>query len=227
MARINLLPWRAERRKQREREFYMQLGLSAVAGVVVVLLLAFWMGMRMDNQNARNAYLQNEIKQLNARIAKIKDLERVQSQLLSRKKIIEQLQSNRSQMVHLFDSLVKTIPDSARLTRMTQRGARMILNGVAQSNASVADYMRNIAKSPWLGSVDLRKTQNHHGSGRMPYSFDLDVHLNTPADAAEMAEANSELMDEPASSASIDTPMPSATVAPPADSSVDQGGAKP
>ena len=227
MARINLLPWRIERRRQREREFYMQLGLAAIAGVLAVLLLAFWMGMRMDNQEARNGYLQTQIKQLDVRIKEIKDLERVQSQLLARKKIIEQLQSNRSQMVHLFDALVKSIPDSTRLTKMTQRGARMMLNGVAQSNASVADYMRSIAKSPWLGSVDLRKTQNHHGSGRMPYSFDLDVHLNTPADAAEMAEANDALMDEPASSTSAGAPSSAASVAAPADAPVDKGGAKP
>src|SRR6185437_9332617 len=144
MAHVNLLPWRAERRKQREREFYMQLGAAFVVAVLVLLLWIFWMNQRIDNQNERNTYLQTEIKQLDVRIAKIKDLETVRAHLLARKQIIEQLQADRSQMVHLFDELVKTIPSSARLTSLKQSGQSMSLDGVAQSNASVAEYMRNI-----------------------------------------------------------------------------------
>jgi type IV pilus assembly protein PilN len=158
MAHVNLLPWRAERRKQREREFYMQLAAAFVIAVLVLLLWIFWMNQRIDNQNDRNAYLQTEIKQLDVRIAKIKDLEKVREHLLARKKIIEQLQADRSQMVHLFDELVKTIPTSARLTALKQSGQSMTLDGVAQSNASVAEYMRNIESSPWMGHADLRKT---------------------------------------------------------------------
>jgi type IV pilus assembly protein PilN len=188
MARINLLPWRAERRKQREREFYAQLGVAAVIGVLVVFLWMFWMGRRIDNQDSRNAYLQSEIKQVDERIAKIKDLEKVRSQLLARKQIIEQLQSNRSQMVHLFDELVKTIPNSARLTGMKQTGEQLSLSGVAQSNASVAEYMRNIESSPWMGHVDLKQTENRHDGTRMPYSYGLDVKLSRPT-AEELAAA--------------------------------------
>lgn len=180
MAHVNLLPWRAERRKQREREFYMQLGAAAVAAVLVVLLWMFWMGQRIDNQNDRNAYLQTEIKQLDVRIDKIKDLERVRQRLLARKEIIEQLQADRSQMVHLFDELVKTIPASVRLTSLKQGGQSMTLNGAAQSNASVAEYMRNIESSPWMGHADLSKTENSHNATRMPYSFGLTVALNRP-----------------------------------------------
>jgi len=180
MAHVNLLPWRAERRKQREREFYIQLGAAFVAGVLLVLLWMFWMGQRIDNQNERNAYLQSEIKQLDVRIAKIKDLEKVREHLLARKQIIEQLQADRSQMVHLFDELVKTIPSSARLAALKQNGQSMSLDGVAQSNASVAEYMRNIEASPWMGHADLRKTENTHDSTRMPYVFGLNVQLNKP-----------------------------------------------
>ena len=192
MAHINLLPWRAERRKQREREFFMQLGVTFVAALVVVMLWVFWMNLRIDNQNERNAYLQGEITQLDERIAKIKDLEKVRQRLLARKQIIEQLQANRSQMVHLFDELVKTIPSSARLTGLKQTGDAMSLDGVAQSNASVAEYMRNIEASPWMGHADLRKTQNSHDSSRMPYTFGLGVTLSRPktdeADGKESVE---------------------------------------
>jgi type IV pilus assembly protein PilN len=180
MAHINLLPWRAERRKQREREFYMQLGAAFVAALAVLLLWGFWMGQRIDNQNDRNTYLQTEIKDLDVRIAKIKDLELVREHLLARKQIIEQLQADRSQMVHLFDELVKTIPASARLSGLKQSGQALSLDGVAQSNASVAEYMRNIEASPWMGHADLRKTENSHDSTRMPYTFGLDVALSRP-----------------------------------------------
>lgn len=180
MAHVNLLPWRAERRKQREREFYMQLVAAFVVALGVLVLWIFWMNQRIDNQNDRNAYLQTEIKQLDVRIAKIKDLDKVREHLLARKQIIEQLQADRSQMVHLFDELVKTIPSSARLTGMKQSGQSMTLDGVAQSNASVAEYMRNIEASPWMGHADLSKTENTHDATRMPYVFGLNVTLSRP-----------------------------------------------
>jgi type IV pilus assembly protein PilN len=145
------------------------------------MLWSFWMGERVDNQTDRNAYLQGEIKQLDERIVKIKDLEKVRERLLARKQIIEQLQANRSQMVHLFDELVRTIPASARLGGLKQTGDSLTLDGVAQSNASVAEYMRNIEASPWMGHADLRKTENTHGGDtRMPYNFGLDVALSRP-----------------------------------------------
>jgi len=194
MAKINLLPWRAERRKQREREFFVQLGVSAAVAVVVLMLAVSWMGLRVDNQNERNAYLQGEIKQVDIKIAEIKDLEKTRTRLLARKEIIEQLQANRSQMVHLFDELVKRTPTSVRLTAMKQTGSKLVLDGVAQSNASVATYMRNIEASPWLGPVDLTKTEKEKGnSSVMPYVFGLDVTLSKPkakddgSAAAEMA----------------------------------------
>ncbi|MCW8807394.1 MAG: PilN domain-containing protein [Rhodanobacter sp.] len=180
MAHVNLLPWRAERRKLREREFYMQLAASFVVGLGILLVWVFWMDQRIDNQNERNTYLQTEIKQLDVRIAKIKDLEKVRQHLLARKQIIEQLQADRSQMVHLFDELVRTIPTSARLTGLKQSGQAMTLDGVAQSNASVAEYMRNIEASPWMGHADLRKTENSHNATRMPYVFGLNVALSRP-----------------------------------------------
>lgn len=193
MAHVNLLPWRAERRKLREREFYGQLGAAFVAGLGFVLLWALWMGARIENQNDRNSILQAEIKQLDVKIDKIKELDKVRDHLLARKQIIEQLQADRSQMVHLFDELVKTIPPSVRLTAIKQTGDIMSLDGVAQSNASVAEYMRNIEASPWMGHVDLRSTVNSHDASRMPYKFGLSVKLGKPKanDAGSPADASS------------------------------------
>src|SRR5690348_2778922 len=143
------------------------------------------MDARISNQNDRNDYLTGEIKQLDAQIAEIKDLQKTKSQLLARKQIIEQLQENRAQMVHLFDELVKTIPDGARLTSFKQNGDVLTLDGVAQSNATVAEYMRKIEVSPWLGKADLVKTENKHNDSRTPYEFELVVHMGKPAPAAD------------------------------------------
>jgi type IV pilus assembly protein PilN len=177
MAKINLLPWRAERRKQREREFYMMLGAALVAGILAVLLWVLWMDARIQNQDGRNAYLQGEIKALDSKLEKIKDLEKTKSKLLARKQIIEQLQASRTQMVHLFDELVKTIPDGVRLDTLKQTGDTLTLEGQAQSNASVASYMRNLEVSPYLTHSDLKKTEAKESKGdkRNRFQFSLDV----------------------------------------------------
>lgn len=185
MTRINLLPWREERRKLREREFYGMLGMAAIAGVALAFLWIFWMGTQISAQNANNAYLKAQIAQLDVKIAEIQDLEKTRDELLARKEIIEQLQANRSQMVHLFDELVKTTPDSVRLTTLIQNGQRLHLDGVAQSNASVASYMRNIEASPWLGDVDLKQTENKSNNPALPYEFNMDMRLTKPSDDAD------------------------------------------
>jgi type IV pilus assembly protein PilN len=220
MARINLLPWRTDRRKQREREFYMLLIASAVSGVLALLVLVGWMGARIDNQQERNTYLQTEIKGLDKQIEEIKELDKTRSQLLTRKQIIEQLQSNRAQMVHLFDEMVKTIPDGVRLTSMKQAGDILTLEGVAESNARVASYMRNIDNSPWMGRTDLRKIENKSGSKdvdkKAPYLFSLDVKLRKPEDAQnEKAIADSGMSDAPAPAANgVAQPAGAAMAAP-------------
>lgn len=189
MAKINLLPWRAERRKQREREFYMGLLVTAVAAFAVLFAAIFWMGHLIEDQNNRNAYLQDQIKALDKQIDEIKELDNTRSRLLTRKEIIEQLQSNRSQMVHLFDEMVKTIPDGVRLNSMKQAGEMLTLEGLAESNSRVASYMRNIDGSPWMGHTDLRKIENKGGAKdadkKMPYDFSLDVRLTKPEEAQQ------------------------------------------
>ena len=184
MANINLLPWRAERRKQREREFYMMLAMAAAGAVAAFLVAMLWMNTLISSQEADNAYMQREIKALDKKIEEIEELDKRRSQLLTRKEIIEQLQSNRSQMVHLFDEMVKTIPDGTRLSTMKQAGEVLTLEGGAESNSRVASYMRNIDNSPWMGRSDLRKIENKAGTKdvdkKLPYLFSLEVKLRKP-----------------------------------------------
>lgn len=186
MAKINLLPWRTERRRVREREFYLMLGAAALAALAAFGIWWYWMGLRIENQEARNNYLRDQIKLLDTQLAEIKELDKTKSKLLARKAIIEQLQASRSQMVHLFDELVKTIPDSARLSSLQQAGEVLTLNGVAQSNASVATYMRNLDSSKWLTHSDLIKTEVGGGDKRNRYMFGLTVKLRPPENAENL-----------------------------------------
>jgi len=155
MARINLLPWRIERRKQRQREFNAMLGFSAVLGAVLFGLWMMHANALIEVRNEKIAFLNTEITLVDAKLEEIAKLEKTKAALLARKEIIEQLQANRSQMVHLFDDLVKTIPEGVQLTSIKQEGSTLTLQGVAQSNARVSTYMRNFEQSEWLSSPDL------------------------------------------------------------------------
>jgi type IV pilus assembly protein PilN len=220
MAHINLLPWRAERQKQREREFYMMLLATALCAAAVLVVAILWMGGRIDDQNSRNTYLQEQVKELEKQITEIEGLDKTRQQLLTRKEIIEQLQSNRSQMVHLFDEMVKTIPDGVRLITMKQAGDTLTLEGVAESSSRVASYMRNIDNSPWMGHSDLRKLENQSGNKdvdkKMPFLFSLDVRLRKPQEAQDGEQAANNPAAKGAGAASGGTPSTDAGKAPPA-----------
>ncbi|HFK2921911.1 TPA: PilN domain-containing protein [Stenotrophomonas maltophilia] len=155
MARINLLPWRAERRKQRQREFYAMLGMAAVGGLLVSLMIWFYYDRQVSGQMDRNAYLQAEIEKVKEQNKEIDRLDAQKERLLARKKVIEELQAKRSQMVHLFDALVRTIPDGVVLTALKQEGDVLTLEGRTQSNARVSAYMRNLETSGWMTNPEL------------------------------------------------------------------------
>ena len=214
MANINLLPWRADRRKQREREFYMMLLAAAVGALLVFFVAMMWMQHVIDDQQSRNDYLKREIASLDKQIKEIEELDKTRADLITRKDIIEQLQSNRSQMVHLFDELVKTIPDGARLSTMKQVGDLITLDGAAESNQRVATYLHNIDISPWLGHSDLKKTENTQGSKdadkKLPYHFSMDVKLRKPEE-----QRKADGGDAPAAPAAA-TPPPAAAPTKPA-----------
>ena len=199
MARINLLPWRAERRKLRQKDFLGMLGLAVAAGVLASFLLVSWYNSRIGNQNARNEYLKGEIAKVDVQIKEIEELDKKKGKLLARKEVIEQLQANRSQMVHLFDSLVRTIPDGVMLGNIKQEGEVLTLEGRAQSNARVSSYMRNLETSGWMTKPELSiieskpeevKTLTNTGASRaLPYVFKLTVRLANPTAEQEAETA--------------------------------------
>jgi type IV pilus assembly protein PilN len=211
MARINLLPWRAERRKLRQKEFITMLGLCAAAGVVLWFLLNTYYNNQISGQTERNAYLHDQITQVDKQITEIDQLDKKKAKLLARKEVIEQLQANRSQMVHLFDSLVRTIPDGVILTSIKQEGDKLTLEGRSQSNARVSTYMRNLEGSGWMTKPNLSIIEAKEGDPALPYAFSLDVLLANPN--APKDENGDGVPDAPAASA---TPPAAAAAAAPA-----------
>lgn len=228
MAKINLLPWRAERRAQRQKEFYGMLGLAAAAGILLSFLIWFYYGQQISGQNTRNQFLEQEIVKVKAQNEEIKTLGKQKDRLLARKKVIEQLQANRSQMVHLFDSLVRTIPDGVALASIKQEGEILTLEGRAQSNARVSAYMRNLEGSGWMTNPDLSiieaKGPEKTGPGvvasdvrALPYVFTLQVKLanpNAPDEEGRVIPAGSPAVADSTAAASATAPTPAATTAP-------------
>jgi type IV pilus assembly protein PilN len=180
MARINLLPWRAERRKHRQKEFLTMLGLSAAAAAFLAFLIISYYSAQISGQNDRNAYLQDQIAKVDLQIKEIDALDEKKRRLLARKEVIEQLQANRSQMVHLFDSLVRTIPDGVILTSLKQEGDKLTIEGRSQSNARVSSYMRTLESSGWMTNPDLSIIEAKAGDPGLPYAFTLSVLLANP-----------------------------------------------
>ncbi len=173
MAHINLLPWREELRKQRQKEFGVMAGLGVAFAAAIWGLVHMQMVNRIDAQDQRNAYLEAQIKVLDTKIAKIKELEKTKAGLLARMNIIQQLQSNRPESVHLMDQLVQTLPDGVFLTSITQTGKALTLAGVAQSNARVSAYMRNIDASQWMANPKLDFIQTKEQKQRRIAEFTL------------------------------------------------------
>ena len=137
MARINLLPWREEARRERQRQFLYSLMGTLVLGAILVLMVSLFFDQRISNQEARNQRIQQEINLLEKRIVRIAELERTRNRLLSRKQVIESLQASRSLTVELLDKLAKTIPVGITLTNVRQQGKNLTLLGTSQSNARV------------------------------------------------------------------------------------------
>jgi len=174
MPRINLLPWREQERKVRRREFLVALGAAAFIGVVCVLfgkyiLYASW----IDAQTAKNTILHNEIVKLDAQIADIQDLENRKQRLVARMEIIEKLQRKRPEIVHLFDELVKTVPEGIYLTQIKETGKKLEMKGVAQSSTRVSTFMRNIDSSSWMDNPQLQVVETSKDSPTGGSSFTL------------------------------------------------------
>jgi type IV pilus assembly protein PilN len=173
MPRINLLPHRELDRKRRRREFGGALIMAAIAGCLFVVggkvLYTSW----IDSQEAKNTLLKKEIVKLDSQIADIQDLENRKQRLVARMEIIEKLQRKRPEIVHLFDELVKTVPEGIYLTQMKETGKKLEIHGIAQSSTRVSTFMRNIDSSAWMDNPQLLVVESAKDSPTGGSSFTL------------------------------------------------------
>jgi type IV pilus assembly protein PilN len=167
MPRINLLPWREAERKQKRQEFAVGAVAALALAGVITFAVNWQMSAAIDNQSERNQYLKGEIANLDKQIAEILDLEQRKQRLSSRIQVIEQLERSRPEIVHVFDQIVRTLPDGVFLTGVKQTERKIELKGVAQSSTRVASFMRNIDSSEWLTdpSLDILETKGSADGG--------------------------------------------------------------
>ncbi len=173
MPRINLLPWREQERKVRRREFMVAAGAAVFAGILFMaggkLVYSSW----IDSQNEKNNLLKKEIVKLDAQIADIQDLENRKQRLVARMEIIEKLQRSRPEIVHLFDEVVRIVPEGVYLTQVKQTGRKLEIHGIAQSSTRVSTFMRNIDASTWMANPVLQVVETAQNSPTGGSSFTL------------------------------------------------------
>ena len=189
MPRINLLPWREAERKVKRREFAIAAGGAAMAAVLVALGGKLMYSSWIDTQAEKNNYLKKEIGKLDVQITDILDLENRKQRLVARMEIIEKLQHSRPQVVHLFDEIVKAVPDGVYLTDLKETGKKLEIHGVAQSSTRVSTFMRSIDSSQWLTNpilevVEAAQNTPTGGSSFTMTAETIGVDLDTPDDSA-------------------------------------------
>lgn len=181
MMRINLLPHRAEKRRARRIQFIAFSIISALAAVVVVGLVHVAISAQIANQERRNEFLKQETEKLDKQIAEIRKLREQTNALLARKTVVENLQSTRSDVVHLLDQMLRILPDGVYLRSLKQSGSKINLVGHAQSNARVSTLMRAIEDSPWLDSPSLVEIHATTANNARVSEFTLNFNLTKMA----------------------------------------------
>ncbi|MBS0388278.1 MAG: PilN domain-containing protein [Proteobacteria bacterium] len=174
MPRINLLPWREQQRKERKLAFFVALGGAAIGALVVAFACYLLFKSMISSQEARNDRLRVEIKIVDRQIEQINDLESQKQRFIARMQVIEKLQRSRSEVVHLFDEITKTMPDGTYLTSFTQDGKKLKFEGVAQSSTRVSTFMRAISASQWMKDPELEVVESKPGN-TVGNSFVLDA----------------------------------------------------
>ncbi|HTT07571.1 MAG TPA: PilN domain-containing protein [Gammaproteobacteria bacterium] len=187
MARINLLPWRAELRREQRNQFATMLGITAVVAIVAAAAVWWYYDQKIDYQKQRNTYLDAEIAKLDKKIDEIKDMEQERERLVKRIEAIQNLQTVRPLEVRLFDEIVTTLPEGVFIKQIDQKGSAITIRGSAQSQSRVSNYMRNIEASKWLTNprLEVVQTQTAPKEGERTSDFILHVDQVLPTLEAE------------------------------------------
>lgn len=197
MPRINLLPWRETLKKEREIRFGIITGVSLGIAVIIFLGVRFYIANAISYQENRNNYLTEQIKEAEAKIAEIEELQQKKERLIERMSVIQELEKSRPQVVHLFDELVKQIPQGVYFTEMAQKDDKITLNGIAQSDARVSSLMSNVEISQWLTNPKIYEIKTDKAAssrnkktkaGRVS-KFKLEVTQTAPKSETSATEA--------------------------------------
>ncbi len=189
MARINLLPWRAELRREQRIEFGIMLGITAVVAIVVSLAVWWYYDQKIDYQKQRNAFLDAEIAKLDKKIEEIKSMEQERERLVKRIEAIQNLQTVRPLEVRLFDEIVTTLPDGVYIKQIDQKGSAITIRGSAQSQSRVSNYMRNIEASKWLTNPKLEVVQTTQETKEWDRTSDFVLHVDQVLPTVEGEES--------------------------------------
>jgi type IV pilus assembly protein PilN len=188
MANINLLPWRERLREERKQLFMVQLGISAALAVGVLIIANLVVKGSINNQNAVNNYLREQIALLDKKLTEIRDLQEQKEALTARMTVIQELQGNRPVIVRLFDELVRTLPDGVYYNSISRTNDSISLEGVAESNSRISALMRDLDASEWFADPDLSQVTalggtNEAGAQQQSNnnSFQLTVKVTTPS----------------------------------------------
>jgi type IV pilus assembly protein PilN len=188
MAHINLLPWRQTRRREQQREFTFTSGFSAILTGALVLYAHIHINGMIEYQERRNQYLDEQIKVLDEKIKDIQQLESTKKALPDRMNVIESLQATRPGIVHIFDELVRTLPEGTYLTSVKQNDSDLTISGKAESNARISAYMRNINASDWLANSRFDVIETKEDEVTRTSEFMLKAQQPSP-DAKQVASA--------------------------------------
>jgi type IV pilus assembly protein PilN len=193
MIRLNLLPHREQKRQARKRQFVSLVISLSILAVAVVALVHVVISTWIENQDSRNKLLKAEIAKLDEQIKEIDKLREQTQALLARKQVVETLQTNRTDAVHLLDQVVRQLPDGIYLRSVSQRDTRVTLIGYAQSNERVSTLMRNIESSPWLQRpevVEIRSVALPSAPGQRlnEFTLNMQVRRTAPVEAAPAAK---------------------------------------
>ena len=185
MTAINLLPWREQRRSEQNRQLLFVGAFAWIVSGALVILAMQVMNSRIDNQLGRNAYLQSEIDQLQLVIREIDELRDKKDALLARMEVIQKLQSNRAEVVHLLDDLVRKLPTGVYFESAERKLGSVQLNGIAQSNGRVSSLMRNLDSSEWFANPSLNLVDVSDSGNTRVSRFDLEVSQAPPGEEEE------------------------------------------
>ena len=187
MIRINLLPHREEKRKRRKKEFVAMLLLSAIVGAMIVIAVGGYFANQLSEQEQRNSFIKKENARLDEEIKEVASLKQEIEALKARQQAVEDLQSDRNQPIYLMDELAQQVPEGVYLKSFKQDGQRVLLNGYAQSNERVSEFLRNLGNhSPWLERPDLIEIRSIGiGQGRdakKVFEFSINAGIKRPRD---------------------------------------------